>query len=713
MSQWVKICSVSYLGAVLTSLYYREIPCPDSAQVLRWLQECTPLPQGSRKVLTPTGLRLQGSGAELALFLWSGLNTTYLKVFQWSEQPFPRQARWLRELEQAIQSQFPHRYPQLPQIDLNRGSIFDQLEPFYPQTVKYFRRIPNGEFDLQRVYWWEKRWREEVQHCHAAHRPAQPVLFRQPGPEPAPVEWDLAIVGGALGAIYGAAMARLGYRVALVERLPFGRMNREWNISRRELQTLVDLGLLSAEQMESLILREYTDGFNKFFDGNSPVRAPVLHTPTVLNLAIDAEKLLQLCGQILTSCGGAIYERTEFQRAYVGEQGVTLVLKDLPTGEEFRLGSRLVVDAMGTVSPIAQQLYRHRAFDSVCPTVGATIAGGFEPGVWDPQFGDILASHGDISRGRQLIWELFPGPGEDLTFYLFHYHQVHPENPGSLLELYEDFFTILPEYRRCDPERLQWKKATFGYIPGRFGQPRHPVRGSGAESSEPFDRILLIGDAAAMQSPLSFTGFGSLVRNCPRLCDLLDTALRHDLLRAADLAQIRAYQGNSAVTWLFSRGMMVPTGKVLPPERINATLNSFFGILATEPPEVVDDFIKDRAGWLAFNRMAIKAALQNPRLLLWIWEAVGAKGFAQWLPTYLSYTGLALTSALFRGWLPNLLRRLQPWLEARYPRLWLRCLQWSYTLTYGVGQPRIQFQLPPTQEKTQDTIPTWIGSLQQ
>jgi len=246
-------------------------------------------------------------------------------------------------------------------------------------------------------------------------------------------------------------------------------------------------------------------------------------------------------------------------------------LKDLPTGEEFRLGSRLVVDAMGTVSPIAQQLYRHRAFDSVCPTVGATIAGGFEPGVWDPQFGDILASHGDISRGRQLIWELFPGPGEDLTFYLFHYHQVHPENPGSLLELYEDFFTILPEYRRCDPERLQWKKATFGYIPGRFGQPRHPVRGSGTE----FDRVLLIGDAAAMQSPLSFTGFGSLVRNCPRLCDLLDTALRHDLLRAADLAQIRAYQGNSAVTWLFSRGMMVPTGKVLPPERINATQQLF------------------------------------------------------------------------------------------------------------------------------------------
>ncbi|MGQ9837728.1 MAG: NAD(P)/FAD-dependent oxidoreductase [Cyanobacteriota bacterium] len=699
---------------MLTQLYYREIPFPphgapqsleqDGNEVVRWLQTI-PLPEGGEQIPTPTGLRIQGCGAELALFTWTGLNTTYLKVFQWSERPFPRQGQWLKHLEAAIQAQFPHRYPQLPEIDLTAGSIFEQLEPFYPQTVKYFRRIPNGEFDLQRVYWWEKRWREEVQ---SPQKQPQPVLFKHPSPHPAKIDWDLVVVGGALGAIYAAAMARLGYRVALVERLPFGRMNREWNISRRELKTLVEMGLLSAEQVESLILREYTDGFNKFFDGNSPVQAPVLHTPTVLNLAIDAEKLLHLCGEILKSCGGAIYDRSEFQQAYITDQGVTVVIRDLQEGQVFTLGSRLLVDAMGTASPIAQQVHQGRAFDSVCPTVGATIQGGFEPGVWDSQFGDILASHGDISRGRQLIWELFPGPGQDLTFYLFHYHQVHPENPGSLLEMYEDFFTILPEYRRCNLEQLQWKKATFGYIPGRFRHPRDPR----STRDSQFDRVLLIGDAAAMQSPLSFTGFGSLIRNAPRLCDLLDTALRHDLLTASDLTQIRAYQGNSAVTWLFSRGMMVPTGKVLSPARINATLNSFFAILASESPEVVDDFIKDRAGWISFNRMAIKAALQNPRLLLWIWDAVGAKGFAEWLPTYFSYTGLALLSFLLSGWVPGLLRRLQPWLEARYPRVWLRCLHWSYTLTYGVGQPRIEFRLPTaspsTQDKIQDPQPTWI-----
>jgi lycopene cyclase CruA len=92
VSQWVKIGFFLCLGPVLKPLYYREIPCPETAQVLRWLQEHLPLPTGSQKVLTPTGLRLQGSGAELAVFLWSGLNTTYLKIFQWSGRLFPSRA---------------------------------------------------------------------------------------------------------------------------------------------------------------------------------------------------------------------------------------------------------------------------------------------------------------------------------------------------------------------------------------------------------------------------------------------------------------------------------------------------------------------------------------------------------------------------------------------------------------------------------------------
>ncbi len=208
-----------------------------------------------------------------------------------------------------------------------------------------------------------------------------------------------------------------------------------------------------------------------FFDANNPsdLQAPVLHTPTVLNVALDAETLLTLCGQKLRDAGGDIWDETEFVRADVTGSQVSVTVKSITTGKEKLVGGRLLIDAMGTASPIAWQLNGGRAFDSVCPTVGAIIEKGFAPGVWDSQYGDVLYSHGDISRGRQLIWELFPGKGEELTIYLFHYHQVNSENPGSLLEMYEDFFSqFLPEYRRCDLDKLVWKKATFGYIPGHF-----------------------------------------------------------------------------------------------------------------------------------------------------------------------------------------------------------------------------------------------------
>jgi lycopene cyclase CruA len=244
--------------------------------------------------------------------------------------------------------------------------------------------------------------------------------------------------------------------------------------------------------------------------------------------------------------------------------------------------------------------------------------------------------------------------------------------------MYEDFFTILPEYRRCDLEELEWKKPTFGYIPGHFTV-------GDRDRAVAFDRLLAIGDAASLQSPLVFTGFGSLVRNLPRLTTLLHVALQHDLLKANHLSQINAYQSNIAVTWLFSKGMMVPTGIDLPPERINAMLNTFFGLLANQPPEVADTFIKDRFTWLTFNRLALKAARMNPRLIPWIWQQAGAGDLLRWLGSYLNFALSSLISFLF-AWFPAFLPRLQPWLESRYPALWLRLLSFSYSLNAGMGR---------------------------
>jgi uncharacterized damage-inducible protein DinB len=132
--------------------------------------------------------------------------------------------------------------------------------------------MPEGEYDLNRVYWWEKRWRESVRH------PQQPksVIFR--GEQTAISSenlsenlYDLIYIGGALGSIHAAVMAQRGYRVLLIERLPFGRMNREWNISRAEFQNLIDFGLFTKEEFEAMITAEYVTSlanYNKWQNDN-------------------------------------------------------------------------------------------------------------------------------------------------------------------------------------------------------------------------------------------------------------------------------------------------------------------------------------------------------------------------------------------------------------------------------------------------------------
>ena len=656
----------------MKELLYIEVPTPEIDTVREWLQNTwTPL-QG-KKISTPDGIRLQFDAidSELSIFIWQLQRTTYLKIFKWGNKTISQAKQIQEQLLTEIRQAFPPHYPIPPEIDLSQQNIFDALKDSYPETVKYFQKMSNGEYDLNRVYWWEKRWRDSV------NNPQQPqeVIFTSNTNSSDKPEYDLIYVGGALGIIHAAVMAQKGYKVLLIERLPFGRMNREWNISRDEFQSLINLGLFTPEEFESVIAAEYIDGFSKFFDSYNPshLKAKVLHTPKVLNVAIDAEKLLRVCGDKFRQAGGEIWDETEFIRADINKDNVTLKLTHLPSSTSKEATGRLLIDAMGTASPIAWQLNGGRAFDSVCPTVGAVIESGFAPEVWDEDYGDVLNSHGDISRGRQLIWELFPAGNGELTFYLFHYHQVHPENPGSLLEMYEDFFTIVPEYRRCDMDELVWKKPTFGYIPGHFST-------SDSDRTVAFDRLLAIGDAASLQSPLIFTGFGSLVRNLERLTTLLNTALQHDLLAKEHLNQIRAYQSNISVTWLFSKGMMVPTGKILPPQRINSMLNTFFGILAEEPPEVADTFIKDRTDWLTFTRLALIAARKNPALLVWIWQMAGSKDMIRWLGSYLSFNKDALRNLFLSGWFPGWLKKSQPWLEKQNPGLWLKLLSLNYQL---------------------------------
>ncbi|MGB2925957.1 MAG: flavin-dependent dehydrogenase, partial [Limnothrix sp.] len=374
----------------MEELLYIEVPTPDTKQVCHWLQQSWQV-DGVEKRATPDGVQLIADGKELAVFIWSVQRTTYLKVFRWDDG-FPSAKNLCRELTAALRREYPNRYPAPPEIKAGE-SIFEALAADYPKTVSYFQKFPQGEFDLNRAYWWEKRWRETVKNP----REPKQVIFEQNHKVDASLpSYDLVYVGGALGVIHAAVMARRGYKVLLIERLPFGRMNREWNISRSELQSLIKLDLFSEVEIEGLIAKEYKDGFNKFFDGNNPphLKANILYTPTVLNIAIASENLLKKCGEKLRAAGGEIWDETDFIKADVGADQAQVFTKNVVTGEEKIAQTCLVMDAMGTASPIAAQLNKGRPFDSVCPTVGAVVK-GFDKEVWDADYGDVLNSHGD------------------------------------------------------------------------------------------------------------------------------------------------------------------------------------------------------------------------------------------------------------------------------------------------------------------------------
>ena len=99
-------------------------------------------------------------------------------------------------------------------------------------------------------------------------------------------------------------------------------------------------------------------------------------------------------------------------------------------------------------------------------------------------------------------------------------------------------------------------------------------RASPIQSS--FDRIIAVGDASGIQSPLSFGGFGSLTRHIERIIGALKEGLDDDLLSAEYLSLINAYQPNLSACWMFQRAMSVPVGGRPRSDLVVGTLQNSF-----------------------------------------------------------------------------------------------------------------------------------------
>jgi len=201
--------------------------------------------------------------------------------------------------------------------------------------------------------------------------------------------------------------------------------------------------------------------------------------------------------------------------------------------------TKLVLDCMGNASPISRQQRYGRKPDGVCAVVGS-CAGGYDKK--SNLLGDIIYTNSEIQdKGEngqlQYFWEAFPvgigrngnepGTSDVKTTYMFTYMDAEEGRP-SLETLMNDYWEQLPIYQPSitDVEKdLDVKRVLFAYFPTYTDSPLKPQ----------WSRLLAVGDASGIQSPLSFGGFGALTRHLERISNAISEALENDLLHKNDL----------------------------------------------------------------------------------------------------------------------------------------------------------------------------------
>ena len=460
-------------------------------------------------------------------------------------------------------------------------------------------------------------------------------------------DWDVVICGGTLGIMLGAALARQGWRVALVERGTLRGREQEWNISRQELQVFVELGLLTQAELTQAIATEYNPARISFQPDQE------VWVEDVLNIGVDPVYLLETLKQCFLAAGGQLFEQTAFAGAIVHPTGVTVKAGQ----REFT--TRLLVDGMGYFSPIVQQARQGKKPDAVCLVVGS-CATGFP----ENRAGDLIVSFTPTQNQCQYFWEAFPAR-DGRTTYLFTYLDAHPDR-FSLEVLFEEYLRLLPSYQGVPLEQLSWKRALFGFFPSY----RQPLKLE-------WNRILPIGDSSGAQSPLSFGGFGAMVRHLRRLSAGIQSALQSDHLDRLSLNLLQPYQPNLAVTWLFQRTMSVGMNQRVAPDQINQLLAGVFAEMAKLGDPVLKPFLQDVVQFSGLSQTLAKTAIARPNLVLRVLPQVGVFTLLEWLRHFANLAGY---SALY-----PIGRSLQPWLETLPPGQHYFWQRWLDSWQYGSG----------------------------
>ncbi|CAD5181340.1 unnamed protein product [Musa acuminata subsp. malaccensis] len=442
------------------------------------------------------------------------------------------------------------------------------------------------------------------------------VVSRVPGSskiseleEKAGCSFDVLVCGGTLGIFIATALVTRGLHVAIIERNLIKGREQEWNISRKELLELVEVGILTKEEIEHIITVKFNPnrcGFEKKGD---------IWVEDILNLGVSPANLVETVKRRFISLGGKVFEAKVVSSIHIYDDAAIV---QLTNGEI--LSSHLIIDSMGNFSPIVKQIRSCRKPDGVCLVVGSCSRGFSEN-----TSSDIIFSSSSVKKVQetplQYFWEAFPaGTGPtDRTTYMFTYVEAKPGSP-KLEHLLEDYWDLLPSYQGVPLEELEILRVIFGIFPTYRDSPLPAA----------FDRILQVGDASGIQSPVSFGGFGSMTRHLNRLSTGIYEAVKGNFIDAYSLSLINPYMPNLSASWLFQRAMSARVHTEVSSTFINELLYFNFQAMQKLGNTVIRPFLQDVIQFEPLVRTLVSVMINQPQILPSIFKQVGLHVILDW-----------------------------------------------------------------------------------
>jgi len=451
-------------------------------------------------------------------------------------------------------------------------------------------------------------------------------------------KFDVVVCGGTLGILLAATLQQKenNLKVGVIERGKLQGREQEWNVTRKELSVLCALNVLTEEDLDEVICGEFNPIKCGFYDSTGKRRQEEneIVTENVLNCGVSPTRLIEKCRENFELNGGVVFEETSLNGVTINEEEKHECAR-LDIGSE-TIEARLVVDAMGFGSPITLQARNGEKPDGVCVVVG-TCAEGFDEA--KNVSADLIYTCTDISEERQYFWEAFPAELDKKkkssnnnntssnvrTTYMFSYLDAKPERP-SIARILDDYWNLMPKYQNLNSlDDVEFKRILFGYFPTYRNSPLKAQ----------FDRVLQIGDASGMQSPLSFGGLACMLRHLPRISLALTEALEADIVDKRALGTINAYQPALSAAWLFQRCMSVQVGSSSSPFSssktfINDLMRINFGVMQNLGDDVLKPFLQDVIRFKPLSRTLLSMTKNNIAFVPSILLQAGVEPIADW-----------------------------------------------------------------------------------